>query len=295
MSFIFKVEPFLIYGIIKGLLYALLGIGFCLVYRTTRIFHVSFGLIFITTSYLAFYFLRLLHWPEALSIIVSLIGGCLLGYGIESCVYRPLSRKGAHSGVFLISSIGVNIVGINIITLLFGNETRLLRAGPSNTIMFDRTILTVTQLFQLVISVIIITFFFVLMKKFKLGRLITALANNPELFRILGWSEEAFRNSVFVLSSLLAGLASLLMSFDVGMDPNMGMNALLTGAVAMILGGGKNLAGAGLAGVSIGIIQSLVALKTSGRWEQAVTFFLLIIYLLVFRKRIVGRLRIEEE
>lgn len=291
----FKVEPFLLYGIIKGFIFALLAVGFCLVYKTTRIFHIAYGFIYTLAAYLALFFLERLKLNSLTSIFFALLLTCIIGWVVEKGVYFPLRIKKASSGIYLISSIGVYIIGINVIALLFGNETKILNPRIEKTFTIHKTILTRIQIFQIILALFLLITFFYFLKKLKLGKMITALSDNPELFEVFGWSEKFVRSSVFILSSLFAGAASLLIAYDVGMDPHVGMNALLTGAVAMIIGGITNIGGAALAGIGLGIVQSLVVWQTSARWEQAVTFCLLILYLLAFRKRLLGKMRLEEE
>jgi len=295
MELFFRAEPFLFYGIIKGFLYALLAVGFCLVHKTTRIFHVAYGFIYTSSGYFALFFLEKFGFGAIFSILLALFFTCLVGWVIEKEVYFPLRIKRASPGIYLLSSIGVYVIGVNAIALLFGNETKILNPGIEKTFVIHETVLTRIQILHIILAFFLLVTFFFFLRRFKLGKMITALSNNPELFEVFGWSEKSVRSAVFILSSFFAGTASLLVAYDVGMDPYVGMNALMTGAVAMIIGGVKNIGGAALAGISLGIIQNLVVWQTSARWEQAVTFCILILYLLVFRKKILGKIRLEEE
>jgi branched-chain amino acid transport system permease protein len=295
MEVLSKLEPFLVYGLIKGLLYALLAVGFCLVYRTTRIFNIAYGFVYTSAAYFALLFLVRLSMGVLLAVGLSLLCTCAVGWGMEKSVYFPLKVKGSSPGVYLVSSIGVYVIGINTIALIFGSRSQILNTGAEKTFTIHTTVLTRIQVFQFIFSLILLLCFSWLLKKFKLGKKITALSNDAELFKILGWNEKSVRSSIFILSSLFAGTASLLLAFDMGMTPYVGMNALLIGAVSMIIGGIKNIIGAAIAGICLGIIQNIVIWLTSARWEQAVTFGILILYLLVARKKISGKVRIEEE
>lgn len=289
----YKIEPFLIYGIIKGFLFALLAVGFCLFYKTTKIFHIAYGLIYTSASYFAIFFIEKVKTGIPISLILALLFTSLIGLSIEKLVYFPLRKRRAASGSYLVSSIGVYVIGINVISLIFGNKTRILsleRGGFS----IHGISLTKVQLYQFTTSFLLLVVFFFFLKKSRMGNLITALADNPTLFQIFGWSEKSTRSATVIISSIFGGIASLLFTFDVGINPHVGMNALLISAVAMIIGGVKNLRGSALAGIGLGIIQGLVAWQISARWEDAVTFLILTVYLLIFRKKIVGRVRVEE-
>lgn len=295
METLSKLEPFLIYGLLKGLTYALLAVGFCLVYKTTKIFNIAYGFVYTSAAYFALFFTVKLSLGVFLAIVLSLLFSCAAGWSMERLVYYPLKVKESAPGVYLVSSIGVYIIGTNTIALIFGSRSQILNTGVEETFTIHTTVLTRVQAFQFFFSLLLLLVFFWLLKKINLGKKIIALSNDAELFKIFGWNERTVRSSIFILSSLFAGTASLLVAFDVGMTPYVGMNALLIGAVATIIGGVKNIRGAAVAGISLGIAQSVVVWLTSARWEQAVIFGILILYLLVFRKKILGKSRIEEE
>jgi branched-chain amino acid transport system permease protein len=129
----------------------------------------------------------------------------------------------------------------------------------------------------------------------KWGRLIQALADNPQLVSVIGMDVRKIRLLIFALGSVLAGFAACLVALDVGMDPRLGMNILLIAAVAVIIGGVKVFEGALVGAFLVGILQSLVIWQVSAKWEHAVTFVLLIVFLLTRPEGILGeRRRLEE-
>ena len=110
-----------------------------------------------------------------------------------------------------------------------------------------------------------------------------------------GTNPNKVRNIVFGLGSALAAVAAMLVAFDVGIDPHIGLDALLVAAVAVIIGGVGIFEGAALGAFIIGVAQSLAVWKVSARWEQAITFLLLILFLVFRPQGILGkRRRIEE-
>lgn len=295
MEILLKSEPFLLYGIIKGCLYALLAVGFCLVYQTTKIFHVAYGFIYTIAPYAALLSLRHISPNIYLAIAFALLLTGATGLGIEKLVYFPLKKRESHPGIYIVSSIGVYIIGVNIVAIVFGNRFQTLTSGVEKKFQIHQTTVTGIQIAQFFVPLIILILFFWLLKKLMLGKLITAIAGDPELFEIYGWSQTAVRKAIFITSSIFAGIASLLIAMDVGTTPYGGMDALLIATVAMVIGGVKNFYGVAIAAVSLGIVQNLVIWQSSARWEQTITFCILILYLLLFRKRILGRIRIEEE
>jgi len=271
---------FLVNGIISGSLIAIMAIGFWFIYRSTNIFHIAHGAVYTASAYV-FYSLYISEGnPLLLSFLLSLILGALLGLSMYFAVYRPLEKKDASAGVKFISSLAIYIFIVNVIALVYGNETKILSEGLSESISFGNIILTEIQLYQFLSLLIlfILSYFFV--QGTKAGRAIRAIGDNPLLFKAIGLNERWAKGMVFVIGSAIAAIASVLTGLDVGIDPHIGMFALLNAVVAVIIGGIKRLEGVVLGAFLIGIIQNLVIWKFSARWESAVTFFILVIVLL---------------
>lgn len=184
---------------------------------------------------------------------------------------------------------------MNIIALTYGNETKILSEGLSESISFSDIILTKMQVYQFIAFLILLILSYSFVQKTRIGRAIRALGDNSRLFKALGLNERSVKGMVFAIGSSIAALASILTGLDVGIDPHIGMFALLNGIVAVIIGGIKRLEGVVLGALLIGIIQNLVIWQFSARWEQAVTFFILAIVLLYKSGGLfVTRKRVEE-
>lgn len=145
---------------------------------------------------------------------------------------------------------------------------------------FGNVILTKIQVYQFISFLALFIFSYIFVQGTRAGRSIRAIGDNPVLFKSLGLTERWVKGMVFVIGSAIAGVASILTGLDVGIDPYIGMFALLNAVVAVIIGGIKELEGVVLGAFLIGIMQNLVIYQFSARWESAVTFFILIIVLL---------------
>lgn len=271
---------FLINGIISGSLIALMAIGFWFIYRATSLFHIAHGAIYTASAYAFFslYVSEGIQLPFAL--FLSLIISILLGLAMYFYLYRPLDLKNAAAGIKFISSLAVYILIVNVIALLYGNETKVLSEGLSESISFGNTILTEIQIYQFVVFVVLFLASYFFIRATKIGRAIRAIGDNPLLFKSLGLNERRVKGLVFAIGSAIAGSASILSGLDVGIDPHMGMSAILNAVVAVIIGGIKRLDGVVIGALLIGIIQNLVVWQFSARWESAVTFLVLMIVLL---------------
>lgn len=271
---------FLVNGIISGSLIAIMAIGFWFIYRTTNLFHIAHGAVYTASAYI-FYTLNVMLGSNLyLSYCLSLIFGALLGIAMYLTVYRPLEKKNASGGVKFISSLAIYVFIINIVALIYGNETKVLSKGLSDSLSFGKVILTEIQVYQLVSLFILLAISYLFVQRTNAGRAIRAIGDNPILFKAIGLNEKGVKAMVFAIGSAIAALASILTGLDVGIDPYIGMLALLNAAVAVIIGGIKRLEGIVLGAFLIGIIQNLVIWQFSARWEIAVTFFTLVVVIL---------------
>lgn len=288
-------EQFIANGICSGSLYVIVALGFGLIYNSTNIFHFAHGAIYVAASYTFYYFLIILKLNPYLAFVSSLILAGIIGILINKLIYEPLNKTKFSPPALMISSFGIYLFIINLIALLFGNEIKVLNPGIEKTYSFGSIILTRIQILSFIISIIIILFFFSF-KKSKLGKIVLAYSNNPKLIEVLGYNSNKIKSFIFGAGSVLAAISANLFALDVGIDPYVGMNALLISAASVIIGGVKIFDGAIIGGYLLGLIQSLVVWQFSAKWMNASTFILLILFLLVRPQGLLGiKLRIEEE
>lgn len=282
-------------GVVTGCMYALVALGFGLIYNTTKTFHIAHGAVYTVAAYMAFTFHRILGFDPVLSSVLALIAAGILGVLMEVSVYYPLYKKRASLGVSFISSLGVYILLVNFIALLYGSQNKLLSHGVEKTFGLGVVMLTRVQILQIVCALLSFILLLIFLKTTKMGKTIRALSDNPELLCILGRDVRTVRICIFAMGSFLAAMASVLVAFDVGVDPHVGINAVLVAAVVVIISGVGVFGGPLLGAFLLGILQNLVVWKTSARWEEAVTFLILILFLLFRPHGILGeRKRLEE-
>lgn len=285
----------LVNGLASGCLFALLALGFALIYNTTRIFHVAHGITYTGAAYICYDLLINRGWNLPLAIGAALAGAILLGLAVEFFIYAPLDRKKASTLIALLASLGLYVAGVNALALIFGSGTQILQPNIQATYAFASVTLTYIQLAQIATAVIILPLFIVFLKYSTMGQNIRAVRDNPQLSRVLGTDPQRVRAVVFVLGSVLAGGAAILSALDVGVDPNAGLPALLVAVVAFIIGGLGTFEGPVLGAFLLGVLQSLVVWKFEARWTDAITFGVLILFLLFRPQGILGkRGRVEE-
>jgi branched-chain amino acid transport system permease protein len=283
-------------GIIYGCAYALVALGFALIYNTTRIFHFAHGAVYTLSAYLFFTVYRQLGYSFILAALFTIVVSALIGILVDQFIYRPLDKRGSSLLIHMLSSLGLYVVIINLIAMIYGNNTKelTLAVQPIYTLGPVR----LTQL-QIVIAISFVTAFvivIIILRRTSLGMTLRAMRDDPLLVSVIGINPQHVRIIVFALGSALAAISAILTGADTGIDPYIGMTMVLTGAVAVIVGGIGIFEGAAFGGLLLGILHSFIALKFSTRWQEAVTFLVLIVFLLFRPEGVFAqRRRLEEK
>jgi len=286
---------FLANGLCKGAIFAIVALGFGLIYTTTRVFHIAHAAVCVIAGYTLY--LSTASWglPLAIGIPLALLVAMAAGMLTDLIVYQPLARRSASVAVVLISSLGVQIIFENVISLAFGSQTKILREGIDQTVAFGDVVLTHVQVAQLLVCVGLTTGFWLFLKHTRVGQVCRAVSDDEDLAAVLGVRVSRVRSLAFALGSFMAGTGGVLIALDVGMDPRIGFPIVLAAAVACIIGGLGNFLAPVAGGLLLGMAQDIAIWQTSGRWHEAVTFGLLIVFLLFRKQGLFGvRLRAEE-
>jgi branched-subunit amino acid ABC-type transport system permease component len=286
---------FLANGLINGFAYAPVALGFALIYNTTRIFHFAHGAVYTLSAYIFYALYKILNIPFSMSVFLTLVVAGIAGVGLNEIVYAPLTKRNASLFTKMLSSIGLYIVIVNIIAVIFQSDTKILNPEVHSTYLLGPLVLTMIQITSIVVFLMIFGSLTLSLRKTNLGKVIRAMRDNPDLVSAMGINPENTVRIVFALGSVLAATSAILIGLDQGIDPHIGLAAFLNGAVAVIIGGVGHFEGAALGAIVVGILQSLAAWNLSTRWQDLVTFLLLITFLLFRVEGILGGNRRTEE
>lgn len=278
----------LINGLIQGLLLALMAIGFSVVYNSTGILHIAQGAIYALSPFLLLSFLQ---WGMEIPLAISLalLISIIISVLFDLVNHGPLHRKEASVPIHLISSLGIYIVAIQVIAIFWGNETKVLRDGIDVTYIMSNIIITRSQTLGGIISLFSIVIFFLWLKKTDSGLKFMALSDNPVQLSLLGYDISRLRLLAFGMSGILTAIASMLTAMDIGFDPHGGLNTVLIAIVATIIGGRGSFIGPVIGGIALGIIRSQVVWYASARWQDAISFFILVLFLFFRPQGIFGK------
>lgn len=282
-------------GLIAGLTIVVLALAFVIVYLPTGVFHLALGGVYAIVPFIAWSCLQR-GWSWYLAIMVAIITGVLISLACELLNHGPLESKEASWGAHLVSSLGIYIVIGQIIGLIWGEESKFFRRGVDTIISIGSSRFTQTQIVAGVLCVGAIALFYLWLKLSNMGLQFRAMSDNPKQFALQGYNVLQLRLIAFGISGLLGAIASLLVAYDVGFDPNTGLIAVLLAVVAAIIGGRQSFWGPLLGGVLLGIIRSQAVWLLSARWEDAITFMILAIFLYIRPDGILGQKgRLESE
>ncbi len=268
---------------------AAVAVAFCLVYGVARFFHFAHAVVFTSGPYFALT-LTSAGLPMVPAILVAVALSTLLGCLMEVSTYRPLRHKGASSLILLLASLGIYIVLQNVISLVFGDDTKTIRSGVVREgidVLGAR--ITPIQITTICVSVVLVVALALFLRRTKLGAAMRAVSSNPELARVSGIDSDRVILWAFAIGSALAGIAGILVALDVDMTPTMGMHALMMGVVAVIIGGVNSIPGVALGALLLGLAQHLGVWKISSQWQDAIAFIILLAFLLFRPQGFLGR------
>ena len=279
---------FVINGLITGILYSLLAIGFALVYNTTKIFHIAAAGIYVFAAFMFWLFAAQLGLPVILAALIAILLSSILSLMSEALVYHPLKNRNASLNISMIASIGLMTIIVNTMAMFFGNDTKVISNAIMKPLNLGSIIITMPQIFQAIIGVLVLIIFVITLQHTDWGVRLRALSADESLFETLGYDTNRTRVVVFMVSGALIALASCLTVYDVGLDPNMGMNVLINAIVAMIIGGMGRFNACILGGLCLGVLQQLTVYHFASNWQNAVTFLVLLIFLFLRPQGIAG-------
>jgi len=192
--------------------------------------------------------------------------------------------------IFLLASFGVFILLQNLIQMVYGAQILTIRTGEVKegyhvlgAVITDIQIVII----GVAIALLILLWFFI--QRTKLGKAMRAVADDPMAANVVGINPERIITASFAIGSALAGIAGILISFETNLEPTMGFSALLKGIIASIVGGIGSIPGAVLGGYFLGLVENFGIWHISAGWKDAIAFGVLIIFLLLRPRGILGR------
>jgi branched-chain amino acid transport system permease protein len=290
----------LVNGISLGSIYALIALGYTMVYGVLRLINFAHGDVYMLGAYVGYYLSRRLkgNEPSLGGALLVMLGGMLacavIGVIIERFAYRPVRR--AARLTLLITAIGVSLFIENAAQLVFGPDPKFFPSlAPRADFLVGGVRLTSEQLTVISVSFILMILLRFFILKTRTGKAMRAVSFNLDTAKLMGISTDRIIAITFGLGSALAAAAGVLIGMQIPkIDPLMGINYGLKAFVAAVLGGIGNVPGAVLGGLLIGASEVMVVGYLSSTFRDAIAFGILILVLLLRPQGILGRAQKEK-
>ncbi len=281
-----------------GAIYALIALGYTMVYGVLRFINFAHSDVFMVGSFVAFYVAPRLGSGSiagGMSILcVAMAASALLGVVIEKLAYKPL--RGRSTLTVLITAIGVSLLLQNVGQKLFGADPKAFPPiFPARTFHFGTVVVNSTQLVTLATTLVLLVALHLVVHHTRVGTAMRAVSFNATASSLVGIDNNRIISFTFALGSALAGAGGVLYALNYpSIDPLMGTLPGLKAFVAAVLGGIGNLAGAALGGLVIGLVETFVSGTRLSTYRDAIAFGILIAILLFRPAGLLGKARVEK-
>ena len=292
----------LVNGITWGSVYALIALGYTMVYGILRLINFAHGDVFMLGAFLAYYAAGWLgvqvhpSWGGALLVLlVAMAGAGIAGFLIERFAYRPVRKSSRLTA--LITAIGVSLLLENGGLLVFGTDPRFFPQVARVEKIHLGLGVTVTniQLIILAVSIVLMLALRWIVMSTKVGKAMRAVSWNRDAATLMGIDTDRIISFTFVLGAVLAAAAGVLVGLmNPKIDPLMGIMPGLKAFVAAVVGGIGNIPGAVLGGLIMGVSEVLVVGYVSSTYRDAIAFVLLIAILLFRPAGLLGKHQAEK-
>lgn len=282
---------YLVNGISLGSIYAVIALGYTMVYGIARMLNFAHGDVIMVGAYIVFVMMNSLNMPPLVAIAGAVVLCTILGVTIERVAYRPL--RSAPSLAVLITAIGVSYLLQNLALLIWGSSPKSYTSVvsiPSLRLFGGQLLITGETLVTLIVSTVIMITLTLFVNRTKMGRAMLAVSEDRGAAQLMGVNINATISLTFAIGSALAAIAGVLMcSAYPTLQPTTGAMPGIKAFVAAVFGGIGSIPGAMLGGILLGVIESLGKVYISSQLADAIVFGVLIVVLIVKPTGILGK------
>ena len=288
MSFV----SYLINGISLGSVYAIIALGYTMVYGIAKMLNFAHGDLIMVGSYVVFLLVSGLGLPPILGVLVSMAACTVLGMTIEKVAYKPL-RKASSPLAVLITAIGVSYLLQNVALLLFGANTKSFTSVvtvPTLTLADGALTISGETIVTIAACIVIMTGLTLFIRRTRAGQAMLAVSEDKGAAQLMGINVNGTIALTFAIGSALAAVAGVLLcSTYPSLTPYTGAMPGIKAFVAAVFGGIGSIPGAMIGGILLGVIEIFGKAYISSQMADAIVFAVLIIVLLVKPTGILGK------
>nr|WP_066501398.1 branched-chain amino acid ABC transporter permease [Abyssisolibacter fermentans] len=278
-------------GLTLGMVYALIAVGYSLVFGILRLVNFSHGSVYAFGAHIALVVAVSMQWGIFPALLISIIATGFLGILIDKLSLKPLREKKSKPIAALITTIGVSYIIQNLLMIIFGSQSKWFpKIFNYGIIKLGSISVNSTQLFIFLVSLLLLIILTVIIQKTKVGLAMRAVEQNPKAAHLMGINVNYIVSFTFFLGGASAAIAGTLISgYYQVVYPNMGFIAGLKAFSAAVLGGIGVLYGSVIGGLVVGLSESFAVSYFGGGYRDAVAFVILILVLIIRPKGIFGK------
>lgn len=279
----------LINGISKGAVYALIAVGFALIFSVLKFSNFAHGGMISISAFVGYFFAKTLGLGLFLSTLGAAVAGGIIGIILDTLGFYNLRKRKSPRIFYFVSSITFGILFMNILTILFGTtyysmpnffENPVIKLGEIRIVTLDAVILGVCAVILVVLMIMI--------RRTKLGLAIRTVAIDDNTATLMGINSNTIVKITFFVAGMLAGVAGVFLASNYTIDPFLG-NMVVKGFIASVIGGLGSLLGAIIGAFLLSIVEVALTIITGDVIAPAIIFVLTLIFLLIRPRGIAGK------
>ena len=272
----------LINGLVSGSIYALMAIGFTLIFGIMHVVNLAHGELYMLGAFSTFFLTTLYHFNFFAALLMALLIVGVLGFFIERIVFNPLRQRANPVLNTLLASIGLSIFISNLVTQAVGSDMRSIPPPFSvSTVQLFGLSVSVQRLVVLFVTLLLVVALFLMIKYTKFGKAMRATSQDRDAAALMGVNIRLIYGLTFALSAGLAAVAGGLIGSLYVVEPNMGLVPALKAFIIVILGGMGSVVGALVGSLILAYAETFTTLFAAASLQDLVGFIILILVLLL--------------
>ena len=287
----------LINGICLGAVYALIAVGFAIVFSVLKFSNFAHGGMISACAFIGYFFQASFDNPPPIwvTIIVTAISGILFALFLDLIAYKSIRKHKSPIIYYFLASLTISIIITSVLNVFF-SKNPLAFPMIFKTTTFNVGYLKVSKMdtMILVISVVLLASLMFLINKTKIGLAMRAVAINPDTSKLMGINSSLILVMIFSIAGCLAGVSGVLLGCKYGVYPDLGQTMMVKGFIASVIGGLGSLGGAIVAAFALGVIEMFWTFQFGSLSTPVMTFVVMLLFLFVRPQGISGKFAKEK-
>jgi len=273
-------------GLLTGILYVLIALGLTLIYGILHIVNFAHGEIYMLGAMGVFYCYVVFKLPFAATLVVILLLSLLLGLGVERAFFRPLRGQWLQ---LVVASVGLSLIIQSLGWIAFGIQEKNVPSFFTGVVAFGGVRLPTERLIAAAVGVVLVGLLYALVYRTKVGLAMRAIEEDEETARMLGIDADRVAALACAVGFALAALAGAFVAPIYSLNPGMGLEAILMSFLIIIVGGLGSITGTVLAGLLVGVLQSVGGVLLGAEAAYGLVFIVMIVVLVIRPAGLLGK------